>query len=123
MHMNEYQDKAGATAIYPGRGSMLGLMYAVLKLNGEAGEVSEKLGKVIRDDKTVLVIGDNKYALKSLDQARKNDLKKELGDCLWYIAAIATELGCDLSEVAEANLFKLADRQERGVLSGSGDNR
>lgn len=99
-----YQEKAKSTAIYPKNRA---LEYLTLKLCGESGEVAEKIGKSIRDN-------------TRLDDA---DLAKELGDVLWYVANLADYLGYDLSEVAERNLKKLADRKDRGVLGGSGDNR
>lgn len=109
--LNSYQNAAITTAIYPGRGTFEGLVYVALKLNGEAGEVAEKIGKIIRDD-------------ASLMSLEKRDLiAKELGDVIWYIAAAAKELGYTLDEIARGNLEKLIDRQARGTLSGSGDNR
>jgi len=103
MKFDDYQDKTEETAIYP---EDKALEYLVLGLNGEAGEVAEKLKKQIRDG-------------KELDE----DFAKELGDCVWYLARLIDELGADFSEVAEANLDKLFDRKERDKLSGSGDNR
>jgi NTP pyrophosphatase (non-canonical NTP hydrolase) len=104
ISMDEYQQEALLTAIYP---KDRGLEYLALKLCGEAGEVAEKIGKSIRDN-------------KPLDD---RDMAKELGDVLWYVANLAQYLGYDLSEIAEMNLTKLKDRQARGVLGGSGDNR
>lgn len=89
---------------------LLSLIYPALGLS-EVGELQGKVKKVIRDS-----------GGKVTDEARAT-LAKELGDSLWYHAALATELGLDLGEVAAANLAKLADRKERGVLGGSGDNR
>jgi len=111
VNLNEYQEMTAATAIYPGRHSFLGLTYCALKLAGEAGEVAEKVGKVIRDENSV-VNGD-----------KAQELMKELGDVLWYVSNAAYELGYGLELVAQTNLAKLADRKERGVLGGSGDNR
>jgi NTP pyrophosphatase (non-canonical NTP hydrolase) len=111
MDLNDYQRSALATAIYPNRGSFYGLMYTALKLNGEAGEVAEKVGKIYRDAKSE--VSPDKVA----------DLVKELGDVLWYVAAAANELDCSLEVIAVANLHKLQARKERNVLSGSGDNR
>ena len=102
--MDVYQHKAKQTAIYP---QSKALEYLALKLAGEAGEVAEKVGKVLRDNTRV----------------NDEDLAKELGDVLWYVANLADYLGYDLSEIADRNLKKLADRQSRGVLGGSGDNR
>lgn len=98
-----YQQKTEETAIYP---EDQALEYLALGLNGEAGEVAEKVKKHIRDG-------------KELDE----DFAKELGDVLWYIARITHELGVDLEYVARSNLDKLLDRKERGKISGSGDNR
>lgn len=116
--LDGYQDKANLTAIYPNQYTFSGLVYCSLKLNGEAGEVAEKVGKLMRDNRlrptdTLLEIpGDKRDALAF-----------ELGDCLWYIANIANELGYALSEIADMNLEKLQKKQEKGTLSGSGDNR
>lgn len=109
MIFADYQRRSRATAVYPGAGD--NLLYPTLGLCGEAGEVAEKIKKMVRDDGGVL--GDERRAA----------LAKELGDVLWYVAQIATEADLDLSEVAEANLSKLLSRQERGVLQGSGDDR
>jgi NTP pyrophosphatase (non-canonical NTP hydrolase) len=78
---------------------------------GEAGEVADKLKKVIRDNDGVLT------------GPVRDAVAKELGDVLWYLAVLANELDYDLNTIAEDNLLKLLSRQERGVLSGSGDNR
>jgi NTP pyrophosphatase (non-canonical NTP hydrolase) len=94
--------------VYPPK---IGLAYAALGLAGEAGEVANKVKKVYRDADGVLS-----------DEAR-DALSDELGDVLWYVAAVATELGLSLNAVAEANLDKLARRQRLGRLQGSGDAR
>ncbi len=101
-----YQICSKATAVYPG-----GFVYPALGLCGESGEVAEKLKKVIRDSDGVLT---NEVI---------DDLEKELGDVLWYIAQLCTELGLSLESVAVKNLRKLKSRQDRGKLQGSGDNR
>lgn len=113
MKLNDYQKDAIKSAVYP-RGKQLGLMYVGLKLNGEAGEFAEHVGKAVRDDN---------FGTEDLTDVRRLLLKKELGDVLWYIAAGATELGFSLEDIAETNLNKLNDRKARGVLSGSGDER
>jgi NTP pyrophosphatase (non-canonical NTP hydrolase) len=110
MDFNAYQKESGRTAIYIGKGEVLGLAYVGLGL-GEAGEVQGKIKKVIRDDGGVLT-----------DEKRKA-IAAELGDLLWYVSQTASEIGVDLDDVAEANLDKLASRQQRGVLGGSGDDR
>lgn len=110
MKFSEYQKKATKTAVYP-RVDGHGWVYPALGLANEAGEVNGKLKKVIRDNNGVV------------DQEQRQAISKELGDVLWYMAQLATELDINLDEVAAANLAKLASRQERGVLGGSGDNR
>lgn len=109
--MNAYAEHAIATAIYPGRGTTLGVAYCALKLSGEAGEVAEAIGKSIRDD------------AGTITPERREHLKRELGDVLWYVSALASELGFSLQVIADTNLAKLADRAMRGVLGGSGSNR
>jgi len=104
----EYQDQAAETAVYP---KPIGLAYVALGLAGEAGEIANKVKKVYRDN-----------GGKLLPEVRAT-LVKEVGDALWYVSALATELGVDLQDVAAANLAKLQDRKERDVLKGSGDNR
>jgi NTP pyrophosphatase (non-canonical NTP hydrolase) len=130
LSLDSYQARTADTAIYPGKGTPLGLIYCGLKLAGEGGEVAEKIGKAIRDDGLVEHvagmpgIGQTQvYETYDLTPERREALKGELGDVLWYVASAARELGYDLSEVAQANLDKLADRAARGVLGGSGDAR
>ncbi len=109
MKLSEYQQKARVTALYPNANN--NPYYPALGLGGEVGEVLNKIKKIMRDHDGVIN-----------DEHRK-DLKKELGDVLWYVAATASELGLDLDEVAQANIDKLYSRKERGVLGGSGDDR
>jgi NTP pyrophosphatase (non-canonical NTP hydrolase) len=108
MDLGEYQQISRRTAEYPREAW---LAYPTLGLAGEAGEVAEHAKKAIRDDGG------------SVSDERKVAMSKELGDVLWYVAQIATELGLDLNEIADQNLAKLLSRQQRGVLSGSGDER
>jgi NTP pyrophosphatase (non-canonical NTP hydrolase) len=108
MDLSEYQRLSRRTAGYP---RQAWLAYPALGLAGEAGEVAEHVKKTIRDDGG------------SVSDERRDAISKELGDVLWYVAQVATELGLDLDEIAQANLTKLLSRQERGVLSGSGDDR
>lgn len=107
MHFTDYQAAAESTAIYP---STQGLEYVVLGLTNEAGEVAGVLKKHIRDGN----VSDQEFASK---------MRKELGDCLWYLSMCASELGMSLDVIAEENIDKLLDRKRRGVLSGSGDDR
>lgn len=111
MTLDEYQQKAIETAIYPFKGALIGKMYCALKLNGEAGEIAEKIGKAVRDDDLTIT------------PERREALKLELGDVLWYIAALANELDFTMSEIAQANVAKLAKRKIVGTLQGSGDDR
>lgn len=109
MNFEEYQKKSRKTAVYPNAGE--NFIYPTLGLTGEAGEVAEKIKKVIRDKNGI--IGD---------ETRQN-IEKELGDVLWYISQLATELKLDMNEVAEKNIEKLYSRMDRGELNGEGDNR
>lgn len=110
MQMNEYQILSAGTAIYPGKGSTTGLLYVGLGL-GEAGEVQGKIKKILRDD------------AGEITEEKRQAIARELGDVLWYASQICEELGLRLGDIARMNLAKLADRQERGVLTGSGDER
>jgi NTP pyrophosphatase (non-canonical NTP hydrolase) len=109
MLLSDYQTLSRRTATYPGAGE--NIVYPTLGLAGEAGEVAEKVKKLLRDDGGVM------------SDERRAALAGELGDVLWYVAQVATEAGLELEEIAHANLDKLLSRQERGVLSGSGDQR
>mgnify|MGYP001399284011 CR=1 FL=1 len=106
MKFNEYQELARSTAIYPAE---YGLVYTALGLAGESGEVAEKVKKLIRD-------GDESGNFE-------NALASELGDVLWYLSNLASEIGMTLEEIATINTQKLQDRKSRGVLQGSGDDR
>lgn len=105
MTFEQYQDEARKTAIYKSP------MYPYLGLVSEAGEVAGKIKKILRDKDGVLSMED------------KVQLSFELGDVLWYIANIASDLNIDLADIASANLSKLNSRLSRGVIQGSGDNR
>jgi NTP pyrophosphatase (non-canonical NTP hydrolase) len=109
MEISEYQRHSRRTAVYPDAGS--NLVYPALGLAGEAGEAAENIKRVLRDDGG------------SLTAERRDALAKELGDVLWYVAQLATEARLDLDAIAEANLEKLLSRQQRGALTGSGDDR
>lgn len=109
MTFKEYQEEARKTAIYPNLGN--NFIYPTLGLAGEAGEVAEKIKKVLRDSNGVV------------SEEKKQELTKELGDVLWYIANLSAELGLSMEDVALKNLEKLKSRQERNELHGSGDNR
>lgn len=123
LSLDAYQARTADTAVYPGKGTVLGLIYCSLKLAGEAGEVAEKIGKALRDDGLKPDGRTNEPAWTALTPERREALKAELGDVLWYVASAARELDYDLADVARTNLAKLADRQARGTLHGSGDVR
>lgn len=103
MDFQEYQKLSRRTASYPniGKKEEDNFLYPVLGLLGKSGEVVEKVKKLFRDDKGVLT------------QERKEMLKKELGDVLWYLVQIVTELGLDLDDIAKENIEKLYSRLER----------
>ena len=106
--LDMYQKVALTTAIYPREQAII---YPTLGLTGEAGEVANKVKKIIRD-------GSNKN-----DDSMVSEIKSEIGDCLWYIAVLADDIGCKLSDIANTNLIKLANRKEKGTIRGSGDKR
>jgi NTP pyrophosphatase (non-canonical NTP hydrolase) len=106
MNINEYQKQASETAIYQDK-----VIYPTLGLAGEAGEIANKVKKILRDSSGEIQ-----------EEVRQN-LISELGDILWYVAALATDLRAELSEVANKNIEKLNSRKNRGVIGGNGDNR
>lgn len=108
MEINEYQKAALTTAVYP---EDKRIIYPALGMCGEAGEVADKVKKVIRDNN------------QQFTDDRKLEIAKEVGDVLWYCATMAHDIGFTLEEVAQMNIDKLASRKQRGKLSGSGDNR
>jgi NTP pyrophosphatase (non-canonical NTP hydrolase) len=108
VELSEYQRLSRSTAEYPRHEA---LTYPALGLAGEAGEFADHAKKVIRDDGG------------QVTPQRREAMAKELGDVLWYVAQLASELGLELEQVARDNLDKLLSRQQRGVLSGSGDER
>jgi NTP pyrophosphatase (non-canonical NTP hydrolase) len=108
MGFKEYQDTAVKTAIY-GAGNTI--IYPALGLSNEAGEVLGKIKKVLRDKE-----GD-------FSDENCKEIGKEIGDVLWYMAALARDLNLSLEDIANDNITKLLDRQARGVIKGNGDNR
>jgi NTP pyrophosphatase (non-canonical NTP hydrolase) len=109
MDFNEYQTKSRNTAGYPDIGHPI--IYPTLGLVNEAGEVAGKIKKVFRDKEG------------KISEETREALKAELGDVLWYIAQVATELDLSLDQIAEYNIAKLYDRLQRGMIKGDGDNR
>ncbi|MEM4710656.1 MAG: nucleoside triphosphate pyrophosphohydrolase family protein [Candidatus Woesearchaeota archaeon] len=108
MTLKEYSKIIKQTAIYP---KEIGLIYCTLGLCGEAGEVSEKVKKIYRDNNGII------------NDETKRLLIKELGDVLWYITAASNELGSSLEEVAKINIEKLLARRQTNTLHGNGDDR
>jgi NTP pyrophosphatase (non-canonical NTP hydrolase) len=111
MEMNEYQDEASKTAGWGKDFPLNPVAYITLGLTGEAGEVAEKVKKMFRNDKG------------ELTDKKREELKQELGDVLWYISQLARELDIPMNDIAEANIAKLTDRQKRGVIASEGDER
>jgi NTP pyrophosphatase (non-canonical NTP hydrolase) len=109
MNFNDYQAKSRKTAKYPPIGHPV--IYPTLGLANEAGEVAGKIKKVFRDKEGLI------------SEETRGALKAELGDVLWYLAQVATELNLALDEIAESNIAKLFDRLERGKIKGDGDDR
>ena len=110
MDFNMYQHQAGSTAQYPKDG-INGLLYTTLGLASEAGEVAGKVKKILRDERGVI------------SEEKRQQLIDEVGDVLWYCAMVAYELQINLGAIAVKNIDKLQDRQKRGMIQGSGDNR
>lgn len=109
LGFDQYQKESRKTAVYPNQGN--NFIYPALGLAGETGEVLEKIKKIIRDKGG------------KLDEETREKIAKEIGDVLWYIAQLCTELGLSMEEVAKQNLEKLFSRKERGTLHGEGDER
>ena len=112
MNFNDYQEQAVSFAFYPKSTEWDLPFYPALGLAGEAGEVVEKIKKLMRDTDAKILTDEQKF-----------EIAKELGDVLWYVANLAADLEFGLEEIAEMNVLKLRGRQERDVLKGSGDNR
>lgn len=108
MTFDHYSEQAAKTAVFK---EEYKLTYPALGLTGEAGEVAEKVKKILRDK--------NGY----LSDSDRQEIAKELGDVLWYVAALSNTIGIPMGEIAQMNIDKLASRQQRGVINGNGDNR
>lgn len=108
MDIDDYQTAAKATAVYPEQYTVI---YPALGLCGESGEVAEKVKKILRDNGG------------EISAERRLELSKEIGDCMWYVAALATDLGLSCSDILSENLEKLNSRKLRGKIGGSGDDR
>ena len=112
MNFNDYQEQAVSFEKKKKSKEWDLPLYPALGLAGEAGEVAEKIKKLMRD-------GDAKF----LTDEQKAEIAKELGDVLWYVANLAEDIDYDLRQIAAINLNKLRSRKDRDVLKGSGDNR
>lgn len=110
MKFDEYQKRALKTIISTDD-ELKDRLHWVLGINGEAGEIAEKVKKIIRDKDGVMNDED------------RDAMAKEIGDVLWYLAVFADHLGFSFDDIAQANLDKLKSRHKRGKLGGSGDNR
>lgn len=110
MKFDDYQKKA-LTTVLSTDDEFKDLLHWVLGINGESGEIAEKVKKIIRDKNG------------EVSEADKQELAKEIGDVLWYLAVFADQLGVSMDDIARQNLDKLQSRKQRGVLQGSGDNR
>lgn len=113
MTLDEYQERTSDSAVYPGarEQNLIGLIYAGLGASNEAGEIAGKIKKIMRDDNG------------QITDEKRIAIQGEVGDTLWYLGQVADQLGLKLGAIAEANIAKLKDRKDRGVLQGSGDNR
>lgn len=110
MTLDEYQKEALVTAVFTDD-EYKDLSHWVLGITGEAGEIAEKLKKIVRDKNAML------------DSDDKQEIAKEIGDVLWYLAVLAKHLGYKMDDVGKLNIKKLRSRQARNKIGGSGDNR
>mgnify|MGYP003152859201 CR=1 FL=1 len=108
VDFNSYQRSASSTAIYPDQHKII---YPALGMAGEAGEVANKVKKLIRDGP------------ENRPETWREDIASEIGDVLWYCAALASDLNLSLGMIAAQNLIKLDKRKDKGTLGGSGDTR
>lgn len=111
MDFSEYEKLAARTAVFTGKQKEYILAYLTLGVTGEAGEIAEKIKKIMRNDEGVV------------SEEKREALKQEVGDVLWYLAMLSRELNFSLEDAAKANIEKLTDRAKRGVIKSEGDNR
>lgn len=115
IRSREYEDLVNSTAVYPrGPHSDTEFLYLGLALNGEAGEVAEKIKKIVRD---------KEKSFQDLSDLDRKSIAKELGDVLWYTTTLGKEIGYSLEDIMKLNSEKLIKRRETGTLHGSGDDR
>lgn len=121
MTLNDYQEKAMTTCL----ASCKNEVYAINGLQAEVGEIADKIAKWVR--KGICRIVNNRLVFNTSDEEVVNEyqeeLAKEIGDCLWFVALLSLLLGYTLEEVGQMNIDKLKDRAQRGVIDGNGDNR
>lgn len=110
MTLDEYQKEALVTAVFT-KDEFKDLAHWVFGITGEAGEIAEKFKKIVRDKDGIV------------DDADKEEIAKELGDVMWYLAVLSEHLGIKFDEVGVRNIAKLRSRQKRNKIQGSGDNR
>lgn len=110
MTFDQYQEDSKRFAKFPTDDERVRILYLATGLNGEAGEVADKIKKIVRD-KGCVTLGD------------RAPMAKEIGDVLWYLSQLASEFQLDLSRIARENIEKLESRMARNKISGSGDNR
>lgn len=118
MTLNEYQEQAMTTCLPESEN----FAYMMLNLVGEVGEIAGKISKWIRKGRTRIDYNDIEFYDKTKDDDI-NELKKEAGDVLWQLSGLCSVMGWSLEDIAQQNLDKLADRKQRGVVDGQGDNR
>lgn len=111
MDFQEYQKLASRTATFDGKQLEHQLMYVTLGIAGESGEIAEKVKKIVRNDNG------------EVSDEKRESLKGEIGDVLWYLSQLSRVLGFQLEDAARANIEKLTDRAARGVIKSTGDNR
>jgi len=123
MKINEYQKEAHKLAVYPkfsvfsaqnnvvSIGENANYVYPCLGLSGEVGELLNKIKKIGRDDAGII------------ESDRKGTIAYEIGDCMWYIAELATQFDLDLEKICKENIAKLNERTKKGTIKGSGDER
>lgn len=127
LNMNDYQRKAMSTCLPTSNN----LLYMVFNLQGEIGELSSKLSKMVRKGQLIVNCGDRMedgsrchfQTFQSVSSEQMEDLRMEAGDILWQLSGLCTVMGWSLEGIAASNLDKLASRSRRNVIDGSGDNR
>ena len=111
MDFDEYQQLANRTGNFEGKQAEFAMMYLALGVTSEAGEIADKIKKIIRNDNGVV------------SEEKREAIKAEIGDVLWYLSQLARHFNYSFSEVAKSNIEKLSDRAKRKVIASDGDNR